>query len=135
VTRDEVRPRGLVLSRLNFFCLQATNMPWTTLLKRDELVEGLGRCVEVAGFELAVFLHQGVAYVSDNRCPHAGGSMSAGYIDDGCAVCPWHGWAFDLKDGALRGSPVAGLMLDVYQTRIATGPDGAEYVQADLPMP
>ena len=50
----------------------------------------------------------------DDACPHAGASLSAGVVRDGCLVCPWHGWAFDASTGhcpdnpsiALRSHPV-----------------------------
>lgn len=39
-----------------------------------------------------------------NSCPHQGGPLGEGYIDeDGYVRCPWHGWEFDAKTG--RGPP------------------------------
>ncbi len=37
--------------------------------------------------------------VLDDRCPHAGASLSAGHIEEGCIICPWHHWAFDINSG------------------------------------
>jgi nitrite reductase (NADH) small subunit/3-phenylpropionate/trans-cinnamate dioxygenase ferredoxin subunit len=110
-------------------------MPFTTLCTLDELTEGLGKYVEIDGFRLAVFLHNGVVFAMDNACPHAGGSMSGGYIADGCAICPWHGWAFNLESGALVGSFGSddSEVLKVYKVRHVER-DGKTYVQAELPM-
>ena len=71
----------------------------------NELTEGEGRAVEESGFRLAVFLHGGEVRIIDDECPHARASLGSGYIDRGCAVCPLHGWAFDLGSGEMRGSP------------------------------
>jgi nitrite reductase (NADH) small subunit len=107
-------------------------MKWTTLCAVDDLTEGLGKYVEIDGFCMAVFLQDGEVHVIDNACPHAGGSMSGGYIDGGCAVCPWHGWAFDLKSGALRDSFGDSEMLRVYPTRVFDDA-GRKLVQVQLP--
>jgi nitrite reductase (NADH) small subunit len=32
-------------------------------------------------------------------CPHKAGPLAEGTIEDGCVVCPWHGWEFRLSDG------------------------------------
>lgn len=103
----------------------------------DELTPGQGKYVEIGGFQLAVFLHDGKVYVLDNLCPHAGGSMAGGWVEDGCAVCPWHAWAFKLESGELHdeGAFGGGVMLRTYPTRIHTREGLAGLVQADLPMP
>ena len=64
-------------------------MPWTSLCSLDELQEGKAKYVEIDGHQLAVYLHQGKPYVIDNYCPHAGGNLAGGFVEDGCAVCPW----------------------------------------------
>ncbi|HEX8339437.1 MAG TPA: Rieske 2Fe-2S domain-containing protein [Tepidisphaeraceae bacterium] len=107
-------------------------MAWATLCELDELKEGEGKSVEIDGHRLAVFLHEGRVSVIDDRCPHAGASLSAGWIDRGCAVCPLHAWAFDLRDGKLQGTGAVGV--DVYASR-AIDHDGKKLIQADVPMP
>jgi nitrite reductase/ring-hydroxylating ferredoxin subunit len=109
-------------------------MAWTTLCDLADLREGEGRYVEIDGSHLAVFLHAGEVFVTDNTCPHAGGSMAGGWVQDGCAVCPWHAWMFDLRTGDLRGGS-GGFHLRTYPTRRLPRPDGRVLVQADLPMP
>ena len=103
-------------------------MPWTPLCPVTDIDEGKARYVEAAGKSLAVYLHAGQPYVIDNYCPHAGGSLAAGFVDDGCAVCPWHYWKFRLTDGQLTSSQ---------HVRVATYPARVTgcTVEADLPPP
>lgn len=108
-------------------------MSWTTLCDLSELKEAEGKYVEIDGFCLAVFLHEGQPRVMDNACPHAGGSMAGGWVDaEGCAICPWHGWGFHVTDGRLKGSTAVGI--SVYAVRVRDF-DGRQLVQADLKMP
>src|SRR5687767_13223763 len=65
-------------------------MSWTSLCELGELEEGQGKYVEIGGFQLAVFKQGEQVYVIDNYCPHAGGNLAGGFVEDGCAVCPWH---------------------------------------------
>ena len=105
---------------------------WTSLCDLEELREGEGKYVEIGGFKLAVFFHEAKVYVLDNYCPHAGGNLAGGYVDDGCAVCPWHYWAFRLDNGQLKDMP--GVTVPTYKTRVQEF-EGKQLVQADLPMP
>jgi thiamine pyrophosphate-dependent acetolactate synthase large subunit-like protein/nitrite reductase/ring-hydroxylating ferredoxin subunit len=36
----------------------------------------------------------------DNRCPHQGGPLGEGHIEDGWVMCPWHGFEYDPLTGA-----------------------------------
>lgn len=107
-------------------------MAWTSLCEIGELHEGRGKYVEIGGFHLAVFQHEGGVHVIDNYCPHAGGNLAGGVIAEGCAVCPWHDWAFRLDNGQLRDSP--GVSVMVYKTRLFDREGKPTLVQADLPM-
>jgi nitrite reductase (NADH) small subunit len=42
----------------------------------------------------------GVIRALDNECPHRGGPLAEGMIEDGKVICPWHAWAFDAATGA-----------------------------------
>jgi nitrite reductase/ring-hydroxylating ferredoxin subunit len=110
-------------------------MSWVSLCELDELEEGKGKYAEIEGYKLAIFLNAGKVYVMDNFCPHAGGSMAAGYVEDGCAVCPWHFWAFRLDTGELyeEGAYGRGPMIPVYPARVLRREGKPDLVQADLP--
>jgi nitrite reductase/ring-hydroxylating ferredoxin subunit len=105
-------------------------MVWTSLCSLDELEEGKGKYVEIDGFQLAVFLNGGAVSVIDNNCPHAGGNLAAGNVEDGCAVCPWHYWSFRLDTGEMRDSP--GVAVTKYDVRLYEH-QGQTLVQVELP--
>jgi nitrite reductase (NADH) small subunit len=106
-------------------------MSWVSLCELSELPEGRGKYVEIDGFQLAVFKSGEQVYALDNMCPHAGGSLAEGDIEEGCAVCPWHGWSFHLENGQLRDTP--GVAITTYKTRLLPRDGGMILVQADLP--
>ncbi|MFQ5616042.1 MAG: thiamine pyrophosphate-dependent enzyme [Anaerolineales bacterium] len=35
-----------------------------------------------------------------NRCPHQGGPLGDGFLQDGWLLCPWHAWEYDPHTGA-----------------------------------
>ncbi|MEE8169092.1 MAG: Rieske (2Fe-2S) protein [Phycisphaerae bacterium] len=75
---------------------------WERLFLASECGPGRQRFVSVGGVELAVFhLAGGRGFVAvANSCPHAGGNLSAGVVEDAVVTCPWHQWRFDLHSGA-----------------------------------
>jgi nitrite reductase/ring-hydroxylating ferredoxin subunit len=60
-----------------------------------------GSCLEVAaaGRVVALFNVDGSLYAVDGVCPHAGGPLGAGTLQDNVVTCPWHGWQFDVTNG------------------------------------
>ncbi|MBW4037707.1 MAG: Rieske (2Fe-2S) protein [Acidobacteria bacterium] len=38
----------------------------------------------------------------DNLCPHRGGPLGGGWLEDDNVVCPWHSWAFNTATGIAR---------------------------------
>jgi nitrite reductase (NADH) small subunit len=55
----------------------------------------------------------------DNICLHQGGPLGQGMIENGKVVCPWHGWQYDPKTGALTQNP--NLKVAVYPLKIEDG--------------
>ena len=44
----------------------------------------------------------------DNLCPHQGGPLAEGWVNNGEVICPLHGWEFNLENGTTTmGAPVA----------------------------
>ena len=107
-------------------------MAWTSLCDLTELEEGKGKYVEIGGFQLGVFLDGGKVYVTDNLCPHAGGNLAGGHVEDGHVLCPWHSWPFNLVTGELREMP--NCTISVYKTRLVQRSENPTLVQADLPI-
>ena len=46
----------------------------------------------------------GVIRALDNECPHRGGPLAEGMIEDGRLICPWHAWSFDPATGTTDSS-------------------------------
>ena len=105
-------------------------MSWVTLCRTDEVPNGQGKAVDVDGYRLAVFADTGTFSVLDSTCPHAGKSIAGGAVSEGCAICPFHFWAFSLETGEMRDSP--GVAVTKYASRLIDHA-GEQWIQADLP--
>lgn len=68
--------------------------------KLDEIPTDTGKLVDADGVSIALFKIGDEVFAIDSACPHQGGPMNEGGVHDGKAMCPWHGWEFDLKTGA-----------------------------------
>ncbi|MES2893861.1 MAG: Rieske 2Fe-2S domain-containing protein [Bacteroidota bacterium] len=54
----------------------------------------------IAGRKICLVLHNDEITACSQTCPHAGGKLSAGYVDAaGNIVCPLHRYKFNLKNG------------------------------------
>jgi nitrite reductase (NADH) small subunit len=78
--------------------------------------EGRAKEFDALGRPICVAQIQGQLAALDNECPHRGGPLSEGTIENGRVVCPWHGWSFDPKTGAELLNPLGGTA--VYQIRV-----------------
>jgi nitrite reductase (NADH) small subunit len=67
--------------------------------KSDLPASGTVKEFFAAGRFLCIANVEGVLYATDNVCPHWGGPLGQGRIENGKIVCPWHGWQFDPKTG------------------------------------
>ncbi|MEM7748112.1 MAG: thiamine pyrophosphate-dependent enzyme [Pseudomonadota bacterium] len=84
-------------------------LDWHMIAAPNELPEGRVKTVTAAAKQLALVHYKGAYSAMDNRCPHQGGPLGEGSIEDGidgqCWLrCPWHGWDFD----PLTGKPPGG---------------------------
>ena len=71
----------------------------------DDIAEAAAKLVRIKGEEMAVFKMNGKLYGVQNICPHEGGQLCRGWIDNGEVVCPLHGYKFDLQTGACSTDP------------------------------
>ncbi len=101
---------------------------WTDLCDWNAVPAQGGKYLAIRDFTLAIFrVGPGEARVIDDTCPHAGGSLSAGRVQDGSIVyCPWHHWPFRLEDGRCADNP--NHCVRTYPARVVNGK-----VQAQLP--
>ena len=74
-----------------------------------DIPAGEGRVVDAQGKAVALFNVDGTFYALDNGCPHRGGPMGEGDLEGTVAVCPWHGWRWDVKTGANANNPAVKL--------------------------
>ena len=60
-----------------------------------------GKCigVKVEGVFIGIYNVQGEYYAMNNICPHLGGVLSYGFLDNNCVTCPLHMWEFDVTTG------------------------------------
>ena len=66
----------------------------------DDFPIGEGREITAEGRIFAVFrLDEDQFQVIDGICPHAGGPLAKGHLQDNIVTCPWHGWQFDVQTG------------------------------------
>lgn len=65
----------------------------------DEIEQGNSAVVEVDGEQIALFNLDGEYFALSNVCPHQGGPLGQGRVEDECVYCPWHGWQFDVETG------------------------------------
>ena len=70
------------------------------ILEPDELSEGRVTTVTIDGHSYAVTRHEGAYGCLDNKCPHQGGPLGEGSIENGLLRCPWHGYDYDPATGA-----------------------------------
>ncbi|MBI4358355.1 MAG: Rieske 2Fe-2S domain-containing protein [Candidatus Omnitrophica bacterium] len=75
--------------------------------KKSELSSGCGIKVEVGGKEIALFNIDGNFYAIDDTCQHQGGPLSEGAVENKVVTCPWHGWEYDVTNGACLTNPAA----------------------------
>ena len=84
-------------------------MPLVTACRLSALRADRGLPVRVGGHRIAVFLVSGEVRAVSDQCLHTGGPLADGQVVDGCVVCPWHGWVYDLATGQkVVGSREAG---------------------------
>ncbi len=56
--------------------------------------------VIVSGYPpLAIYNLNGAFYATEDRCSHGDASLSNGFIEGGCIVCPLHFGSFDIRTG------------------------------------
>ena len=73
----------------------------------SDLSDGEVMMIEIDGQDVMLANLEDKFYAISDECPHAGGSLSQGHVDNGEIECPVHGGLFDIKTGENTGPPVA----------------------------
>ena len=75
------------------------------LASTEDVPEGHGREFRVGQRFVALFRSNDQFYALEDMCPHAGAPLNNGPVKDGTVMCLWHGWCFNLHDGACINLP------------------------------
>jgi pyruvate oxidase len=81
----------------------AARLVWEKVLDLDELPEGRVRPVTCHLETVCMTRFEGEYAALDNKCPHQGGPLGEGSIENGWLRCPWHGWDFHPTTGNSPG--------------------------------
>ena len=85
----------------------------------DDIPVGEGRAYAVGDQQIAVFRPRtGALRATQATCPHAGGPLADGQLDDSVVLCPLHAAAFELETGHAR---TAHTSLTTYPVQVVDG--------------
>ncbi|MFN3231923.1 MAG: thiamine pyrophosphate-dependent enzyme [Alphaproteobacteria bacterium] len=90
---------------------------WIKVADPDELPEGRVKTVTAGTRTLALTHFDGQYGALDNKCPHQGGPLGEGSIEDCWLRCPWHGWDFHPLTGDSPGGHDDGVDTFPVETR------------------
>ncbi len=79
-------------------------MKWHKVLDdKGDLKEGRVMTVTAGHQSICLAHFEGKLCALDNKCPHQGGPLGEGSIENGLIRCPWHGWDFHPCSGKAPG--------------------------------
>lgn len=90
---------------------------WLNVCALAELRPAEPKGLNVEGLEIVLVLSKGVVYALQGLCTHDHARLCEGRVTEGALLCPRHGAAFSLEDGAAK----AGFRLPAlkrYETRV-----------------
>ncbi|GAB1598367.1 Rieske domain-containing protein-like [Argonauta hians] len=84
--------------------LQKCQLRFATIKSSSK--EAKGTLVNCNEKQIALFKHKNNIYAIDDKCPHSGGPLHMGDIEEMpngalCVRCPWHSWRFNLVNGTV----------------------------------
>ncbi len=97
----------------------ATKMVWHKVLDNlEELPEGRVMSVTAGHQGICLTHFEGQISALDNACPHQGGPLGEGSIENGLLRCPWHGWDYHPCTGKAPGFDDG---VDTFLTKVEEG--------------
>jgi nitrite reductase/ring-hydroxylating ferredoxin subunit len=93
---------------------------WTDVAALHDLPDGTPHRVEVDGTPVLLLRQGNRIRAIGATCPHLGGPLDEGAIEDDTVTCPWHRSVFSLDDGALIHGP-AMMPVAAYEVRVEDG--------------
>lgn len=86
---------------------------WVEIGRIQDIPKSGARVVKTANGNIGVFrTDDDQIFAVEDRCPHLGGTLSAGIVHATQVTCPLHNWVIDLKSGTVLG-PDEGCTLSV----------------------
>ena len=80
------------------------NLTWYKVLdNKEELLENRVMTVTAGHKGICLTHFEGEYTALDNKCPHQGGPLGEGSIENGLLRCPWHGWDYHPCTGKAPG--------------------------------
>jgi nitrite reductase/ring-hydroxylating ferredoxin subunit len=91
--------------------------PFVKVAERSDIPPGTGKLV-LGPFDkpVALFNVGGQFFAINHVCPHRGGPLAEGRLDDTVVTCPLHGWTFDVRTG--RPDHPGGHTVATYQVKV-----------------
>ncbi|MBI2109575.1 Rieske 2Fe-2S domain-containing protein [Candidatus Woesearchaeota archaeon] len=86
------------------------------ICKRNEISTGSNKLVNIDGKMIAVWNVNNEFYAVNAVCPHRGGPLEQGSLNQNVVSCPWHGWQFDVETGTSPVFPQA--KIEIFKVKI-----------------
>jgi len=80
---------------------EAASPEFAPVAKLHQVPQGSGLGVTVGRYEVALFNVAGDIFAIENVCPHQGGPLADGFLEEHYITCPWHAWCFDVRTGKM----------------------------------
>jgi len=103
---------------VNAFAKGKRAKEFTAVLPAAELAEATPTRAMLGTTALVVVRRGDLVWALKETCSHAGGPLSQGTLDGYNIICPWHGSAFRVSDGAVRHGPATSRQV-AYRARIS----------------
>ena len=107
-------------------------LKWYKAADPDELPEGRVKTAPCGHVTACLTHYEGQYAALENHCPHQGGPLGEGSIENGMLRCPWHGWDFD----PITGKPPGGFDDGVETFPVEVRDDGVYIgIEEEAPRP
>jgi nitrite reductase/ring-hydroxylating ferredoxin subunit/uncharacterized membrane protein len=110
---------GYMVNR-NAFARGRRAAEFTPVMPADGLADATPTKAAFGSTSLVIVRRGDVVYALKETCSHAGGPLAEGKLESDTIVCPWHGSAFRLSNGAVRHGPASSRQV-AYRARINAG--------------
>jgi phenylpropionate dioxygenase-like ring-hydroxylating dioxygenase large terminal subunit len=75
---------------------------WHIVARSADLAEGAMTTARLLGEDVVVWRLNGQVMIWQDLCVHRGTRLSLGKIEEGCVVCPYHGWVYNSEGRCVR---------------------------------